>query len=167
MNTIWEILFSIYLSVQVFLIKSILLTDLEFNCTLKVFLCPWNWLLIDFNAIWKCTWKFVFSYFHQVLIGFRETQITKLKHQQNLHLFTITFLCSETQELLYFLLVTQINLTQRDSMKYLPNCTGDFQISNCDCYFLFLLIFLSIPRWRDCWGAGDGPISLFITLKLL
>ena len=41
-------------SIQTFLYISILLTGLEFNCTVRDFLCPWLWFLIDFNVIQNC-----------------------------------------------------------------------------------------------------------------
>ena len=42
--------------------NSILPTGLEFNCTVMDFLCPWDWLLIDFNIIRDCIRKFVLYY---------------------------------------------------------------------------------------------------------
>ena len=46
---------------QTFVYNSILLTGLEINCTVRHFLCPWCWLLIDFNVNRDCTRKFVLS----------------------------------------------------------------------------------------------------------
>ena len=44
-------------SVQTFVCNPILLTDLEFSCTVGDLLCPWRWFLMDFNVIWN--YKFV------------------------------------------------------------------------------------------------------------
>ena len=41
--------------VHTFVFNSILLTGLEFSFTSQDLLCPWHWLLIDFNFIWNCT----------------------------------------------------------------------------------------------------------------
>ena len=40
-------------SLQTFVYNSILLTDLEFNCTERDIHCPQHWLLIDCNIILK------------------------------------------------------------------------------------------------------------------
>ena len=48
-----------YSTVQTFVYNSILLTSLEFNCTVKDFLCPLWWLLIDFNVTRNCTQRVV------------------------------------------------------------------------------------------------------------
>ena len=39
------------LSLQTFLYNSVLLTGVEFNYTVRDFLCPWHWLVIDFSVI--------------------------------------------------------------------------------------------------------------------
>ena len=39
------------LSLQIFLYNSVLLTGVEFNYTVRDFLCPWHWLVIDFSVI--------------------------------------------------------------------------------------------------------------------
>ena len=49
-------------SVQTFVYNSILPIGLEFNCMVRHFLCPWHWLLIDFNIIRDCIRKFVLYY---------------------------------------------------------------------------------------------------------
>ena len=38
-------------SLQTFVYSSILLTGLQFNYTMRDFLCPWHWLLIVDNII--------------------------------------------------------------------------------------------------------------------
>ena len=45
--------------VQTFAYNSVLLTGLEFNYTVKDFLSPWLWVLIDINVIRNCAQKFV------------------------------------------------------------------------------------------------------------
>ena len=42
---------SIEKSFQTFVYNSILLTGIEFNCTVRDFVCPQHWFLIDFNVI--------------------------------------------------------------------------------------------------------------------
>ena len=46
-------------SVQTFVHNSFLLTGQKFNCMVRDSLCPWQWLLIDFNVIPNCVQKFV------------------------------------------------------------------------------------------------------------
>ena len=60
-TNLWETLSS---TVQTFVYNSILLTGLEFNCTVRDFLCPLHWPLIDFDVIRNCVQKFV-------LIGYK------------------------------------------------------------------------------------------------
>ena len=57
-----EGLFGQKASVQTFVFNSILNTGLKFSCMLRDFLCPWHWLLIDFNIIRNCIQKFVLRY---------------------------------------------------------------------------------------------------------
>ena len=45
--------------VRTFVHNSILIIGPEFNCTVMDFICPWHWLLIDFNVIQHCIHKFV------------------------------------------------------------------------------------------------------------
>ena len=58
-RSMWRIFNQTSLSVQTFVYNSILLTGLEFHCIVWDFVCPWHWLLIDFNVIWNCVQKFV------------------------------------------------------------------------------------------------------------
>ena len=46
-------------SVQTFVYNSFLLNGLEFDFTVRDFLCPWHWFLINFNVIRNCIQKFV------------------------------------------------------------------------------------------------------------
>ena len=58
-------------TVQTFAHNSILLTGLEFNCTVSVCLCRRHWLLIEFNVIRNCIQKFVLKTNISTLMTFR------------------------------------------------------------------------------------------------
>ena len=45
--------------VQTYVYNFILLSGVEFDCTVKDFPCPWHWFLIHSNAIPNCIHKFV------------------------------------------------------------------------------------------------------------
>ena len=47
--------------VQTFAYNSVLLTGLEFNYTVRDYLCPCHWFLIDFNVIRNCIQKYQFG----------------------------------------------------------------------------------------------------------
>ena len=40
-------------------VHSFILNGLEFNCTVRDFLCPQHWFLIEFNIIRNCTQTFL------------------------------------------------------------------------------------------------------------
>ena len=58
--------------VHTFVLNSIFLTGLEFSFTSADLLCPWHWLLINFNFIWNCTKVCIASFInssHLIYLG--------------------------------------------------------------------------------------------------
>ena len=60
--------------VQTFICNSFLLTGLKFDCTVRDFLSPWYWILIDFNVIPNCIQKFVLTGMLSCISDFFSTQ---------------------------------------------------------------------------------------------
>ena len=102
--------------------NSVLLTSLEFNCTVRDYLCPWHWLRIDFSVIRNCIQKFVLCTFPKkaskdldnpvqlTLLLLTKMHLSQLSHTQLMKIIRGMSFANSLERIWFLCFTGQLNL---------------------------------------------------------